>query len=891
MKFTTLLFCICLTYIGFAQGNYIPDGADLSYPRSIIDAGQIETVRLKLQEEQQFQIYQSIYSYAQQELPSENISNEDRRKRAQIAREAAFVILMQKGIYNDTLQSLMSTEESGLLQKTLDILNNINTEVEVQEGWSFYYTWQFRSKELIHLLVAYDLLKGANVPDEKLEDAKTKLQTFSGNLYTRATGSYPNPIAGFPDIDFFFYNPNNHGIMVCGALGLAGIILADFENEDPTLQPANWINTAMWNLDNLLWKVDGLIPRVSEQNILAGYAEGPNYFYYGFQNAFPFIRAMWNYLPDQSLKYSFKNVERTIAHPWYDQNYYNLYKWMMLIRMPDGRSPSIHDSATSFSTNFTALSGYSEFNIPSESGHYHDFWTRVQYLCTDVAEGNYEEALFQALPDAGSLIFRNTYNDPSGIYMHLIGKNNIALYGAKAHHQADAMSFQLYYNGHTFAIDEGYTGSNYRSFVNKATDHNLILVDGKGPTPPLSEWVNNDNEVYIEHYFDMKSMDYGELTGSWQQADLIRKVLFIDDEYFIMWDDCVSSSPRKYQFQLHCSGLQTNDPAAAEGSVLIDPASNSTTISKSDHHVFVKTEATNGIEEYFLALDSTYNGLTTKYHNKTLAGSYPIDKLQFTSLIVPFADIAPSVQSFENIADGTALQVQRDDSQDFVFTQTQKAGRNIVFDHLTALWTNATNNFISVDQEQKLRMIHISDGDSLYWNELPIIQMDQRRNLSIEYDEDHKISAYINGPVVLKLYSDTSLVHSDGDIGNTYYDPLHKISTISILSAGYFSLEPGEAIISDVSSLLDNSANEKINISIYPNPTIDFCTVSISGINSSEIKWTLSDINGTPVIQNAQITGNKVVLQMDLSDLPPAAYILSIEDGADSRSVHLLKSN
>jgi hypothetical protein len=67
-------------------------------------------------------------------------------------------------------------------------------------------------------------------------------------------------------------------------------------------QPQRWIDAAMWNIDNVLWKD---AKRQSEPGIIAGYAESPYYFKYGFINCLPFIRAMGNFLPDNSLEYTF----------------------------------------------------------------------------------------------------------------------------------------------------------------------------------------------------------------------------------------------------------------------------------------------------------------------------------------------------------------------------------------------------------------------------------------------------------------------------------------------------------------------------------------------------------------------------------------------------------
>ncbi|NQV01137.1 MAG: hypothetical protein HQ542_00695, partial [Bacteroidia bacterium] len=453
MKFRDLLvsFLILWHVQGFSQGSWNPPGADLSFPRTLLDTTQIEIIRNTLSDPKIFSIYELVWNHANSAIPAGNTTDNERFTRSTIAKEAAFVALMNRKPANGSIIPLTPIEHEQLTAKSEQLLEEINTAVGFQSGWIFYQEWQHRSKELINYLIAYDLLRGQELAVGSLQLAKDSLIEFTAHLYHRAMATYTILIWQFK---FFEYQFNNHSIMTASALGLAAVIFNDHEDPDPDYKPQNWIDAGLWNLDNTLWRENGIYPRCSEPDTVAGYAEGPAYFEYGFENAFPFIRALWNFLPDGTYPMTFNSVLRNIRNPWYDPNYTNLYEWMNLIRMPNGSSPAIHDSPIGFGTSITALSGNHRFNIPNPLYPPTDVMWRTQYIATNVPEGSFPDTLFRALPEAGSLLFRSS-NDPDAVFLHLIGKHGIPLSGAKAHHQGYASSFSLMANGELLAVDPG----------------------------------------------------------------------------------------------------------------------------------------------------------------------------------------------------------------------------------------------------------------------------------------------------------------------------------------------------------------------------------------------------------------------------------------------------
>lgn len=844
-QITGLLSLFILLFLPFssdlhAQGEYMPDEADYSFPRTIIERTEIPEIRASLSDSLKFYLYSSIVNTAKGAIPPTNISHVDRGARARIAREAAFVLLMQKDILDNEIIQLSSTDSAILLGKTISLLETLNESVGIQTGWNFYWEWQLRSKELIEYLIAYDLLRGKDgVPVALLNTAKIKLQQFAGNLYSKTIDLYPNPSFPTLPLEFYSYNPNNHAIRTCSALGIAAIVLNDASSVDANYQPANWMNAAMWNIDNTLWKKDAIIPRVSDVDALVGYAESPNYFSYAFENAMPFIRSMWNFLPDGENEYTFYEYNyitgssttstRSIKNPWYDANYHNLYEWMNRIRMPDGSFPAVHDSGVGHKTMLTSLSGIARYNIPFENhfGAYNSSIVRSQFISTIMGEGTYDEPLFQALPEAGSLIFRSTYNEKSGLYMHLIGKNGIALTGAKAHHQADAMSFQLYFNGKNLALDPGYSGSVYRADVEKATDHNLILVNGKGPGTPTGEFVSLNNEAYIENSFDLLNVDYGEIRGRWEETDIVRKTLFLREEYFIIADFVKSENVNNYTFQLHGNGLENENSESEFGSFSSD-FDNQSVLYKRDTVSLLANISSRGQTNYSAQTDSLSLGAAGyKEYTKTLVHENNITSTEFLSILFPYnGQGQPSIETIAAPSNIAAQRIFTASHKDLVFTQPENESSVIAssnYSFVDDVTSNGNFNFVSFSQNDELQNIFIENGNSLSIGNQEYFKSNQFVDISLDYSSEHKITGYISGPSTIELNSDAPLSIVYGNISSIEFN--NSKVTLTFTSSSYFRLTDGTSPVSTL-----NSENDFIKMELFPNPTEGRTTIKLDNI-------------------------------------------------------------
>ncbi|MCX6281845.1 MAG: T9SS type A sorting domain-containing protein [Bacteroidetes bacterium] len=867
----------------FSQGSWNPPGADLSYPRTLLDTNSIEEIRGTLSAPLITDLYHSIWNTANLAIPAGDSTDGDRFTRALMAREAAFVVLMDRKWENGNIVNLLPAERDSLVSKTQFLLNTMNTKVGYQSGWVFYQEWQHRSKELIFYLTAYDLLKGVGLQEPTSRDS---LIHFTGNLYSRAMATYTIYYIQFKFFDFQF---DNHSIMTASALGLAAVVLNDHEDANPNYQPQNWINAGLWNLDNTLWIENGAYPRVSEPDTLAGYAEGPGYFNYAFQNAFPFIRSLYNFLADDSISVTFNTQARMIRNPWYDERYYRIYDWMNKIMMPDGSEPAIHDSPIGFGTHLMALSGKSEFNLPNPGFSYDDPFVRTQYIATNVAQGVRTDSLFQALPAAGSLVFRSSW-DKDAVFMHFIGKHGIALTGAKSHHQGDASSFSMMAYGRLFAVDPGYPGAPESNFVNKATNHNCILVNGGGPQPPIGEFVNTaSNTAFIEDYFHIPNLTYGEVRTSYWGDSIIRCNLFIRNRYFILNDLCSAPAKRDYSFQFHGNGLYGSNPASVEGA-FIPGFGNFRGIYKRDTvSLLVQVLSDVNSPSFSFETDSLATGSSSyRRYSKMLVHPDSAANACFQTVMFPYTSDSAVCIPLPGISGASASVLNYHSCKDFILTQSGNSNQTVSAAQSglsEAISCNGQINYIGADASNHVTSVLIrGEGQIKYGNQVvlsashPILAAWSEVQLGI-------IEGYSGDSGKVSVYSSIALRAVLGNISSVTYDISLKLNIIEFTGKGRFRLEPSNGI-----SPLPQ--NEPVTITACPNPSSNgIFTIILNSGNMKSAVINITDQSGKLVqSRDLAINPGETSFQCNLSGLPAGVYILNLSDTNKKTSINLIKS-
>lgn len=173
-------------------GSWNPPGATASYPRTLLTSLAIPGSREFLAAPPNRPLYASLYNSIASGPASGNTTADERRSRATFVKNAAFVLLMDRKPTSSTLTTLPGPERALYQQQAVEALESLNPAVEPFASFSgtTYTEWQWRSKELIDYLIAYDLLRGAGVAEPVLLKSRTNLQQFAGNLYRESNRAF-----------------------------------------------------------------------------------------------------------------------------------------------------------------------------------------------------------------------------------------------------------------------------------------------------------------------------------------------------------------------------------------------------------------------------------------------------------------------------------------------------------------------------------------------------------------------------------------------------------------------------------------------------------------------------------------------------------------------------
>ncbi len=536
---------------GSAQPDWNEPDGEYTRPRTLLTPDDIVPTHERLNDPFFREIYAGIYQDAIAGIPEDNNTTGGRRARASAAKNAAFVYLIDRAVQGDIVSTLTSNERSQLRQKLVALLNDINTDVP---GVQSYTEWQWHSKELIDYLCAYDMALGGFIPAEMLTTAKTKLREFTIELHAQAT-------FGLSNLYMLRTVRNNHALMTASAIGMAGVVLNEADPEDIRVQPRTWVTLAIATIDDLLWRTDN---RLSDTSGIAGYAEGPHYLRYAALNMLPFFRAYGNVISRDSISFGFHGTTYHVENPatgsWYD----NLWEWIARIRTPNGLMPPLEDTFIGEGFPELALTGNPEFVFPIDPEHStfaEQLNSTVDMRANFVAAGltpNTAETHqdFQPLTLAGNIVFRNSW-DTDATWMHLFAENGVPRIGGGGHNQADDGSFCFWTGGQMMALDPGYVQYNRREEVGKATNHNMILVDGEGPAIGMPG-IPGGADVVTEEHATVGRIQYARINTAYNGATITRHGFMsgIGRPYGLIVDFVRSDEPHDYTFQLHGNGLK-----------------------------------------------------------------------------------------------------------------------------------------------------------------------------------------------------------------------------------------------------------------------------------------------------------------------------------------------
>ena len=142
----------------------------------------------------------------------------------------------------------------------------------------------------------------------------------------------------------------------------------------------------------------------------------------------------------------------------------------------------------------------------------------------------------------------------------------------ESHEHPDAGSFSVFAYGQRLALDPGYLTFTTHGLVNQPQDHNMVLVDGKGPKDPLAAslgWLGNlagrpptDGQSTVFGALDTDGVDRVSVVTRYGPAPitLSRNVQTLADRFVVVLDDVATADGTAHDlaWQLHGNGGGTS---------------------------------------------------------------------------------------------------------------------------------------------------------------------------------------------------------------------------------------------------------------------------------------------------------------------------------------------
>jgi hypothetical protein len=862
MKRLRILAVVLLGSVGqlWAQtGSWSPVGADVSFPRTLLKAGALAEVQASLLAPDRLALYSGLYADVQGTPPTDNTSASGRRARATWAKNAAFVVLIgQQPTGSSTLVALPEAQRTALISSTRAVLESLNPNVEAFASWSgaTYTEWQWRSKELIDYLIAYDLLRGAGETPASLAASQAKLQDFAGSLYKQST-------TAFMGVSFYGTIKNNHTLMTAAALGMAGVVLNEATSTDLTRQPATWAGAGLYHIDNVLWRD---AQRQSDSTQVAGYAEGPYYCKYALLNCLPYFRALGNFLPDGRQAYAFGTSTRNIRNPYYDPKYARLYDWLTAIQMPDGRLPALEDSYVDMGMPELALTGQARYVNPmyfsklsgtsmaSAVAQLRDVTVdmRAAWLAAAIAPTPASHPALTVLPSSGNLIFR-AGRDSMATYLHVYGRGGLAQANAGGHSQGDASSFILQSQGQLLALDPGYLSYNRRAEVGQASNHSLVLVDGAGPAIGTAG-AGSPAMSGIQHTFETPQLSYGEVTTAYQQASITRKTLFVRNAYFLLADAVSAAAPHTYTWQLHGYGLAGGTAATGTFADSLT-MKHQGTWQKNGVSLLAHVTSTGGASTTYTTATNiheiTYN--TAENHTTLLVQSPKTAQTQFLAALCPYTTPPPAFAT-TNQTTTAGLAATSEQFVDVAFAQADTLlSANTTDPGLRTVQADGLLNFYSATPAGDFAQLFVQAGTILRADTMLLLRASRRADISWQRTSSARYDGYASQATALTLSLGTAPATVTGPAVASYaYNASRQQLQVVLSDASAFGVTLATAATQPLPVVLTSFAGQRQGAAVL----LSWRTASEVGSQGFEVQRQATAATGFETIGFVASTGS-----------------------------------
>jgi len=723
--------------------------------------------------------------------------------------------------------------------------------------------------EIISMIsIAYDFLKGNNYDfGGEEQQVRDRIQWVTGALYEAVIDD---------DFGLLHYawvlghgEETNYGVKLASAVGMAAIVLNTETSGSNHTKPSTWIEYAVTKLyrqiGNYLIDQDG------------GWAEGHHYLGFSAVNFIPFAFSYENFT--DGIPQTFGST--TYLPPLQQYNFQKNTEWGIKIRMPDGPRPPIDDCFLNSYYYSAAFASYYDNDVLAWDYIYSDrpynTWASssnidVEMICLydDVYDGTTEPNYTSTfVPEAGQAVFRNDW-ESDATYMCLVGEHGVARTGGRSHEHPDNLSFIIYALGEYLAMDSGYISWGEHDKVMNADNHNLILVNGSGPSS-AGTYTANGTDAYIQNFYDTRFLDYAEVQTNYQNVDFTRCATFFNNEIFILTDFITSSSTKTYEWLLHGNGggstggqftFLTDDKRATIGSqytqnnISLDCYINSiNAINFSSYDDFHD--------------DGTYNVPAT--HTVTKASTSGSNTI-FSSMLIPHENTKDI--TYESLDYGTTIGglVSMDSTKILTLAKEYTYGISTLFDSVPLVF-NA--NYIAISKENgafQPNNVVLKNGDYLHYDDtIFFINTENRCDIALHIEEDFA-DGFVSGQGWVEFYTGNEPTSVSGTSSYGFSD---GILTMQFDEASNFYIEVDWSLhpvrIDSLSNTIFSADDE---IYIYGSGFEQSGNVFFNTLAADEIiSWNETEI--ALIVLEGVSSGNLIVENMYGSSNAVAYQILS----------------
>lgn len=513
-----------------------------SHPRLFFDSSEIPVIsaRLDAVDGSAAILAARIRAAASRPLAEHPIDSYDLhvdRSRGQVAENAAFLALI------DGDEAMLDKAVTAI---TEGYRNPLSADLAMDSDYDL-----LGAEALTSFCQAWDWLAGNPMID------KQQLAAVRESIVTRID-DFRMLVQEGPLLPMMLFARNNHVIKVLSSLGLCAMAIND--RPEAARDMSHALTGIQWVFVETQLTPDG------------GHAEGCHYLTYGSDTYLPFFFSLHRWAEGRSIKARVVG-ETQPDNPLAGQLIEVLdfaaapavraaYRLSLETVTPDGLCPSVDDS------NGAAQHGAILATLLDDEDFLWQWHTDAAGLDSAPLHALSLVALNDTAPparpdaaldftkySAGMSILRSSW-EPDALYMYLCGEHGPVRVNGLGHEHPDELGFIVWAHGKPLIIDPGYINYENHSLVFRPTDHNTILVDGKGSRfDSISEMgLNVGNDAFLSCPGSQGDLSWTAVSTSYEGVAFQRQILRVRDEYLIVHDLIQASRNHVYTLLLNGMG-------------------------------------------------------------------------------------------------------------------------------------------------------------------------------------------------------------------------------------------------------------------------------------------------------------------------------------------------